>query len=162
MIEKVRDSIYRIKFEGEEFEFEEKGIVDSKHMWIIGSDEPAKEIHVEFMKSKDMTEDEYYSKLFDALKKIMQTRELSNVFGKNVLTMVFFINKRIKIHFYITNIRAELKANWDNDEDTDMRVAETVSYMDGKDIWNELDRLFLKLSENYNEIWVCSDFDEDT
>ena len=130
MIEKVRDSIYRIKFEGEEFEFEEKGIVDSKHMWIIGSDEPAKEIHVEFMKSKDMTEDEYYSKLFNALKKIMHQRELSNVFGKNVLTMVFFINKRIKIHFYITNIRAELKANWDNDEDTDMRVAETVSYME--------------------------------
>ena len=41
MIEKVRDSIYRIKFEGEEFEFEEKGIVDSKHMWIIGSVDPA-------------------------------------------------------------------------------------------------------------------------
>lgn len=162
MIERVKDSIYRIKFKGEEFYFEKKKIVDSKHMWIIGSDEPVKEIHVEFMRSKNITEDEYYSKLFDALKKIMQKRELSNLFGKNVLSMVFFINKRVKIHFYISNIRAEFKANWDNDEDTDMRVAETVSFLDGKDIWNELDLLFLRLSENHNEIWVCSEFDENT
>lgn len=144
------DDYYRIWYEGKKFDFKVLEIRESTHMWVVGSDEKAKELHVRFLKPNEIPDEKYYADLFDALKKEVRTGRLAEKFGKNILEIVFQFNKGVTIRFLANNIRAEIGT----------RVAETVLFMNGKEIYDELDRLFMKLSKSQTDLWICSDFNE--
>ena len=122
------DDFYRISYKGREFDFKVLELKESTHMCIVGSEEKVQELLVELLKPKDESDEEYYPALFDALKEGLRKGHIAKTFGKNVL------------------------------EEHGIRVAETALFMDGKQIYEELDRLFLKLSENKDDFWICSDF----
>lgn len=142
------DDFYRISYKGKEFDFKVLELKESTHMCIVGSDEKVQELLVELLKPKDESDEEYYPDLFDALKEGLRKGHIAKTFGKNVLEITFYFNKGVLIRLFANNIRAE----------HGIRVAETALFMDGKQIYEELDRLFLKLSENQEDFWICSDF----
>jgi hypothetical protein len=142
------DDFYRISYKGREFDFKVLELKESTHMCIVGRDEKVQELLVELLKPKDESDEEYYPDLFDALKEGLRKGHIAKTFGKNVLEITFYFNKGVLIRLFANNIRAE----------HGIRVAETALFMDGKQIYEELDRLFLKLSENKDDFWICSDF----
>lgn len=144
------DDYYRILYKGREFDFKVLELKDSTHMCIIGSTEKVQELLVEFMKSKDVLDEDYYPVLFEALKEDLRNGQISKNFGRSVLEVTFYFNRGVLIRFFANNIRAEHGT----------RVAETTLFMDGTQIYEELDRLFLKLSENSDDFWICSEFNE--
>ena len=142
------DDFYRISYKGREFDFKVLELKESTHMCIVGRDEKVQELLVELLKPKDESDEEYYPDLFDALKEGLRKGHIAKTLGKNVLEITFYFNKGVLIRLFANNIRAE----------HGIRVAETALFMDGKQIYEELDRLFLKLSENKDDFWICSDF----
>lgn len=142
------DDFYRISYKGREFDFKVLELKESIHMCIVGSEEKVQELMVEFLKPKDESDEDYYPALFDALKEGLRKGHVARTFGKNVLEITFYFNKGVLIRLFANNVRAEHGS----------RVAETELFMDGKQIYEELDRLFLKLSENKDDFWICSDF----
>lgn len=142
------DDFYRINYKGKEFDFKVLELKKSTHMCIVGSEEKVQELQVDFIKTNNVPDEEYYPALFDALKENLRNGQISKTFGKNVLEVTFYFNKGVLIRFFANNVRAEHGT----------RVVETALFMDGKQIYEELDRLFLKLSENQEDFWICSDF----
>ena len=136
MIEKVRDSIYRSVYKGQEISFKLLDIKESDHMWIIGSEQRGKELHIEFETTNEETTDmQYCANLLNALKEASKENEFSVVFGRFIL---------------------ELESS-----DGKTRIAETSFYADGMSVLDELDRLFLKLGEDTENLWICSDFEDE-
>lgn len=157
MIEKVRDSIYRIVYKGQEISFKLLDIKESDHMWIIGSEQRGKELHIEFETTNEETTDmQYCANLLNALKEASKENEFSVVFGRFILEIIFKLNERVTIRFSGNNVRAELESS-----DGKTRIAETSFYADGMSVLDELDRLFLKLGEDTENLWICSDFEDE-
>lgn len=148
MIKKENNDYYRIFYKEREFEFEFLKVQDSSHMRVVGSEEKIKELHVRFIKPANIVDEEYYPILFDALKENLRNKQVERNFGKKVLEIVFRFNQGVLIHFFVNNIRAEIGN----------RVVETAFFVKGEQIYKELDRLLLKLSENQNDLWICSEF----
>ena len=139
IIEKLKDT----------FDSEYNYIEDTKSPARISVSNLKKESSQEAIsKFKDESDEEYYPDLFDALKEGLRKGHIAKTFGKNVLEITFYFNKGVLIRLFANNIRAE----------HGIRVAETALFMDGKQIYEELDRLFLKLSDNQEDFWICSDF----
>ena len=156
MIERVKDSIYRIVYQGKDITFKVLEVKESNHMWIIGREEKGKELHIEFEPNEERADMQYCANLLNALKEASKKNEFSEVFEKFILEVVFKLNERVSIHFSANNIRAELESS-----DGKTRIAETSFYADGMSALNELDRLFLKLGEDTENLWICSDFEDE-
>lgn len=142
------DDFYRIYYKGREFDFKIVELKESTHMYIVGSEKKIHELMIELLKPTDVSDEEYYPGLFDALKENLRNGQISKTFGKNILEVTFHFNKGVRIRFFANNVRAEHGTC----------VAETALLMDGKQIYEELDRLFLKLSAKKDDFWICSDF----
>ena len=156
MIERVKDSIYRIAYQGKAITFKVLEVKESNHMWIVGREEKGKELHIEFEHNEEREDMQYCANLLNALKEASKKNEFSEVFEKFILEVVFKLNERVTIRFSANNIRAELESS-----DGKTRIAETSFYADGMSALNELDRLFLKLGEDTENLWICSDFEDE-
>lgn len=150
MIERVKDSIYRLNYQGKKLDFKVLAVKDSDRMWIIGSEQKGKELQIEFKPNEDRTD------ILNALKEASKENEFPKVFGNSILEIVFKLNKRITIRFWGNNIKAELES-----DDGKTRKAETSFYEDGRSVLRELDRLFLKLGEDTENLFICSDFEDE-
>lgn len=148
MIKKEND-YYRISYKESDFDFKILEIKESTHMSIVGSDEKVYELHIKLLKPIQVQDEVYYPELFNAIKYEIRSGELSQYFNKRILEVVFKMNRGVDIRFSISNVRAEYCE----------RMAETATYMSGSKIFEELNRLFLRLSSG-SMSWVCSEFDD--
>lgn len=150
MIKKIED-YYRIYTKEEkQFDFHVIEIKESTHMWIVGTERRAKELHIAFKETG--RNEEFFANLFDALKEVTRNGDIAKTFGSDVLEIVFNLNKRVKIHYTANNVRAEMGN----------RIAETVLFMHGKSVYEELDRLFMRMADRKEtDLWICSGFEDD-